>query len=335
MKITMIPGDGIGREIAKSCMEVVDATGVDIQWEIVHAGSEVYKETGEIIPQAVYDSIENNKIAIKGPTATPIGKGFRSANVALRKKYDLFANIRPIKSIGKTPSLYENIDLVLFRENTEDLYAGIEEKISDDEMHSIKIITRSASKRICKAAFEYAQENNRKKVAVVTKANIMKLSDGLFLEVAREVSKDYPEIELQEVLVDNMGMQLVMNPKQFEVIVTENLYGDILSDIMAGLIGGLGIVPGANIGDDYAIFEAVHGSAPDIAGKNLANPTALILSACMMLDYLSEKEASNKIRFALEKVLSDEKNFTKDLGGNLKTDEFTNILISTIKKGVD
>ncbi len=335
MKITMIPGDGIGREIAKSCMAVVDATGVDIEWEIVHAGSEVYEETGEIIPQLVYDSIEKNKIAIKGPTATPIGKGFRSANVALRKKYDLFANIRPIKSIGKTPSLYENIDLILFRENTEDLYAGIEEKISDDEMHSIKIITRSASTRICKAAFEYAKENNRKKVAVVTKANIMKLSDGLFLEVARAVAKDYPEIELQEVLVDNMGMQLVMNPKQFDVIVTENLYGDILSDIMAGLIGGLGIVPGANIGDDYAIFEAVHGSAPDIAGKNLANPTALILSACMMLDYLSEKEASNKIRFALKEVLSDEKNFTKDLGGNISTDEFTNILVSTIKKGVD
>ena len=335
MKITMIPGDGIGREIAKSCMAVVDATGVDIEWEIVHAGREVYEETGEIIPQLVYDSIEKNKIAIKGPTATPIGKGFRSANVALRKKYDLFANIRPIKSIGKTPSLYENIDLILFRENTEDLYAGIEEKISDDEMHSIKIITRSASTRICKAAFEYAKENNRKKVAVVTKANIMKLSDGLFLEVARAVAKDYPEIELQEVLVDNMGMQLVMNPKQFDVIVTENLYGDILSDIMAGLIGGLGIVPGANIGDDYAIFEAVHGSAPDIAGKNLANPTALILSACMMLDYLSEKEASNKIRFALKEVLSDEKNFTKDLGGNISTDEFTNILVSTIKKGVD
>ena len=295
----------------------------------------VDEETGEIIPQLVYDSIEKNKIAIKGPTATPIGKGFRSANVALRKKYDLFANIRPIKSIGKTPSLYENIDLILFRENTEDLYAGIEEKISDDEMHSIKIITRSASTRICKAAFEYAKENNRKKVAVVTKANIMKLSDGLFLEVARAVAKDYPEIELQEVLVDNMGMQLVMNPKQFDVIVTENLYGDILSDIMAGLIGGLGIVPGANIGDDYAIFEAVHGSAPDIAGKNLANPTALILSACMMLDYLSEKEASNKIRFALKEVLSDEKNFTKDLGGNISTDEFTNILVSTIKKGVD
>lgn len=328
MKITMIPGDGIGKEIAKATMEVIDKTGADIQWEIVNAGAETYEETGKIIPQDVYDSIERNKVAIKGPTATPIGSGFRSANVYLRKHYNLHANIRPVESIGKTPSLYENIDLVLFRENTEDLYAGIEEKISDDEMHSIKIITRQASDKIIRDAFNYAKDHNKSKVSVVTKANIMKLTDGLFLEVARNVKEDFPGVDLEEVLVDNMAMQLVMNPCQFGVIVTENLYGDILSDIMAGLIGGLGLVPGANIGDDYAIFEAVHGSAPDIAGKGLANPTALILSACMMLDYLGMDKEAKMVRDAMEKTLSNKDNFTKDLGGDKSTEEFTQIILA-------
>lgn len=330
MKITMIPGDGIGKEIAKATMEVIDKTGADIQWEVVNAGAETYEETGEIIPQDVYDSIERNKVAIKGPTATPIGSGFRSANVHLRKHYNLHANIRPVESIGKTPSLYENIDLVLFRENTEDLYAGVEEKISDDEMHSIKIITRQASDKIIRDAFNYAKDHNKPKVSVVTKANIMKLTDGLFLEVARNVKEDFPGIDLEEVLVDNMAMQLVMNPCQFGVIVTENLYGDILSDIMAGLIGGLGLVPGANIGDDYAIFEAVHGSAPDIAGKGLANPTALILSACMMLDYLGMDKEARMVRDAMEKTLSDKNNFTRDLGGDKSTEEFTQIILANM-----
>lgn len=330
MKITMIPGDGIGKEIAKATMEVIDKTGADIQWEVVSAGAETYEETGEIIPQDVYDSIERNKVAIKGPTATPIGSGFRSANVHLRKHYNLHANIRPVESIGKTPSLYENIDLVLFRENTEDLYAGVEEKISDDEMHSIKIITRQASDKIIRDAFNYAKDHNKPKVSVVTKANIMKLTDGLFLEVARNVKEDFPGIDLEEVLVDNMAMQLVMNPCQFGVIVTENLYGDILSDIMAGLIGGLGLVPGANIGDDYAIFEAVHGSAPDIAGKGLANPTALILSACMMLDYLGMDKEARMVRDAMEKTLSDKNNFTKDLSGDKSTEEFTQIILTNM-----
>lgn len=330
MKITMIPGDGIGKEIAKATMEVIDKTGADIQWEVVSAGAETYEETGEIIPQDVYDSIERNKVAIKGPTATPIGSGFRSANVHLRKHYNLHANIRPVESIGKTPSLYENIDLVLFRENTEDLYAGVEEKISDDEMHSIKIITRQASDKIIRDAFNYAKDHNKPKVSVVTKANIMKLTDGLFLEVARNVKEDFPGIDLEEVLVDNMAMQLVMNPCQFGVIVTENLYGDILSDIMAGLIGGLGLVPGANIGDDYAIFEAVHGSAPDIAGKGLANPTALILSACMMLDYLGMDKEARMVRDAMEKTLSDKNNFTKDLSGDKSTEEFTQIILANM-----
>lgn len=328
MKITMIPGDGIGKEIAKTTMEVIDKTGADIQWEIVNAGAETYEETGKIIPQDVYDSIERNKVAIKGPTATPIGSGFRSANVHLRKHYNLHANIRPVESIGKTPSLYENIDLVLFRENTEDLYAGIEEKISDDEMHSIKIITRQASDKIIRDAFNYAKDHNKSKVSVVTKANIMKLTDGLFLEVARNVKEDFPGVDLEEVLVDNMAMQLILNPCQFGVIVTENLYGDILSDIMAGLIGGLGLVPGANIGDDYAIFEAVHGSAPDIAGKGLANPTALILSACMMLDYLGMDKEAKMVRDAMEKTLSNKDNFTKDLGGDKSTEEFTQIILA-------
>lgn len=330
MKITMIPGDGIGKEIAKATMEVIDKTGADIQWEVVSAGAETYEETGEIIPQDVYDSIERNKVAIKGPTATPIGSGFRSANVHLRKHYNLHANIRPVESMGKTPSLYENIDLVLFRENTEDLYAGVEEKISDDEMHSIKIITRQASDKIIRDAFNYAKDHNKPKVSVVTKANIMKLTDGLFLEVARNVKEDFPGIDLEEVLVDNMAMQLVMNPCQFGVIVTENLYGDILSDIMAGLIGGLGLVPGANIGDDYAIFEAVHGSAPDIAGKGLANPTALILSACMMLDYLGMDKEARMVRDAMEKTLSDKNNFTKDLSGDKSTEEFTQIILANM-----
>lgn len=332
MKVTVIPGDGIGREISKSMMEIVDASGADIQWDVHHAGEEVYKEGGEIIPQEVYDSLEENKVGIKGPMTTPIGSGFRSANVQLRKKYDLHANIRPIRSTGKTPSFYEDLDLILFRENTEDLYAGIEEKIDEDTMKSIKIISRPKSERIIRDAFEYADKNGKDKVAVVTKANIMKLTDGLFLDVAREIAKEYPNIELQEVLVDNMAMQLVMNPKQYQVIVTENLYGDILSDLMAGLIGGLGIIPGANIGKDMAIFEAVHGSAPDIAGKGLANPTALILSAVMMLEYLEMNEEAEIIRRAIDRVLSDEKNFTRDLGGSVGTEDFTKLVIDAMEK---
>lgn len=332
MNITMIPGDGIGQEIAERTMAVIDATDAKIEWDIVQAGEAVYNETGELIPDGVFKSLETNKVGIKGPITTPIGTGFRSANVALRKKYDLFTNMRPVQSLGKIKSKFENIDLVLFRENTEDLYAGVEEKVSEDEMHSIKIITRHGSERIIRNAFDYAQKNNRKHVTVVTKANIMKLTDGMFLDIAREIAKDYPEIPLKEMLVDNMAMQLVIEPGQFDVIVTQNLYGDILSDLMAGLIGGIGIVPGANIGDDLAIFEAVHGSAPDIANKGLANPTALILSGCMMLDYINETGAAELIRTALDEVLSNPDNFTSDLGGNTSLDEFTNILIDQMKE---
>lgn len=331
MRVTMIPGDGIGKEISQAMRQVVDASGASIEWEIVDAGETVLEATGELVPESVYESLERNRVAIKGPITTPIGKGYRSVNVSMRKKYDLFANIRPIQTVGQTPSLFDGLDLVVFRENTEDLYAGIEKKISDDEMHSIKVITRGASTKIAQQAFEFALANKRKKVTVVTKANIMKLTDGLFLEVARDVAKAYPSIEFTEILVDNMAMQLVMKPHQFDVILTENLYGDILSDLMAGLVGGLGIIPGANLGEDMAIFEAVHGSAPDIAGQDIANPTALILSACMMLDHINQQEAADSIRRALNTVLSDTSNFTRDLGGTVGTKAFTAKIVASLE----
>ncbi|MDK6805729.1 isocitrate/isopropylmalate dehydrogenase family protein [Aerococcus sp. UMB7834] len=321
-RVTLIPGDGIGPEIADATVQVLEAAGADIEWEIRQAGQAVYEMTGELIPEAVFQSIEANGLALKGPMTTPIGTGFRSANVALRKKYDLYANLRPVRSLGQVPSLFDDLDLVLFRENTEDLYAGVEEKVSDDVMHSIKIISRHASERIIRQAFDYAQKHQRQHVTVVTKANIMKLSDGLFLDTARQVAKDYPDIPLKEVLVDNMAMQLVINPKQFDVIVTENLYGDILSDLMAGLIGGLGLVPGANIGDNLAIFEAVHGSAPDIAGQGKANPTAMILSACLLLDHIGQDDCAQSIRQSLDRVLSRKENLTADLGGPASTADF-------------
>lgn len=330
VNITLIPGDGIGPEITNSVQDVFQALNLDIQWDIVNAGEKVYEETGELIPDSVYQSIEKNKIVLKGPIATPIGTGFRSINVTLRKKYNLYANVRPVQNLGTVPSVFENIDLILFRENTEDLYTGVEEQISKDEAHSIKIITRSASERIIREAFDYALKNKRDSVTVVTKANIMKLTDGLFLEVAREVAKEYPTVLFKEILVDNMAMQLVINPKQFDVIVTENLYGDILSDLMAGLIGGLGLVPGANIGDDVAIFEAVHGSAPDIAGKGIANPTAILLSACQLLNHINETDAANRLRQAIDAVLSDENNYTADLGGNTSTKDFTQAIIKAL-----
>lgn len=330
VKITLIPGDGIGPEITESARNIVDALDIGIEWEVVAAGEAVFNKQGTLIPDDVYESIEKNKIVLKGPIMTPIGKGFRSVNVALRKKYDLYANIRPVKSLGTIPSLTKDLDLILFRENTEDLYAGVEKQISDDEAHSIKIITRSASERIVREAFEYAKANDRQSVTVVTKANIMKLTDGLFLDVARGVAEEYPSIEFKEILVDNMAMQLVINPKQFDVIVTENLYGDILSDLMAGLVGGLGLVPGANIGEDISIFEAVHGSAPDIAGKGLANPTAILLGVCQMLDHIEQKDASNRLRNALDTVLSDSNNFTKDLGGEMTTKGFTDAVIKAL-----
>ncbi len=329
-KITLIPGDGIGPEVVESARKVVEATGLPVEWEIVNAGETVYKETGVLVPDAVFESIERNKIALKGPITTPIGTGFRSINVQLRKKYDLYSNVREVKNIPGIKTPFDNVDMVIFRENTEGLYIGIEEQIDEDTAHSIKRITRKGSLRIAKAAFDYAVKHGKKKVTVAHKANILKLSDGLFLNCVREVAKDYPQVELKEVIIDNMCMQMVINPSQFDVIVTTNLYGDILSDLAAGLVGGLGIVPGSNIGEDIAIFEAVHGSAPDIAGKNLANPTAVILSAVSMLNHLGEKDRATMIIDSICEVMEEGKNMTKDLGGNATTTQITDAIIEKI-----
>jgi isocitrate dehydrogenase (NAD+) len=329
-KVTLIPGDGIGPEITQVLLAVVEALDIPIEWEIFDAGHKVYHTLGILIPEAAYESIKRNKVAIKGPITTPIGSGFRSINVDLRKRFDLFANLRPVQNIGTVPSRYQNIDIVLFRENTEDLYMGLEEKISDDEARSIKVITRKASERIAQAAFEYARQHNRKKVTVVSKANIMKLSDGLFLNSVRSIAQAYPEIKFEEILVDNMAMQLVLKPEQFDVVVTENLYGDILSDLMAGLVGGLGFVPGANLGEDIAVFESVHGSALDIAGQNKANPSALLLSCALMLDHLGFKEEAALIRLSIHQFYLDERNYTYDLGGSVGTVEYQKRIIKII-----
>ena len=328
--ITVIQGDGIGPEIVKSAIEVLESTGLSFKWDMVNAGIDVYEKEGILIPETVFESIEKNKIALKGPITTPIGKGFSSINVQLRKKYDLFSCVRPVKSIPGIKVPFENIDLVIFRENTEDLYVGIERMKSPDEAEAIKLITRKGSKRIIEEAFEYARKNNKTKVTVVHKANIMKLTDGLFLECAREIAEKYPDVTLQETIVDNMCMQLVMKPSQFQVIVTTNLYGDILSDLCAGLVGGLGIVPGANIGIGTAIFEAVHGSAPDISGKGIANPTAIILSASMMLNYLGEYNEANRIRNGVLTTIEQGKFVTKDLGGTATTVEMTKAIINNM-----
>ena len=329
--VTLIPGDGIGPEVSDIMRQVVAATGADITWDIQLAGMQLFEKTGELVPSSVYTSIERNQVAIKGPLTTPIGKGFRSINVALRLKYDLFACVRPVKSIGIVSPKFENVDLTIFRENTEDLYMGLEEQISPDEAHSIKVITRFKSERICRAAFDYAKLHHKEKVAVVTKANIMKLTDGLFLEVARNVAKDYPDIQVSEVLVDNMCMQLVIRPQNYQVILTENLYGDILSDLCAGLVGGLGFVPGGNLGKDIAIFEAVHGSANDIANQGIANPTAMILSSAMMLRHLGYIQEAGWIEKAVDEVYQDSANFTCDLGGKLGSQAIGEKIITVVK----
>lgn len=330
MKITLIKGDGIGPEITKSMKKIASALKIDIEFEEINAGLSVFQEEGVYIPQRLFDSIKENKIAIKGPITTPIGHGFRSINVELRKKFDLFANIRPIKAPGPLELKFDGVDMVIFRENTEDLYAGIEEQISPDEAHSIKVITRDKSQRIIEKAFEFASKSGRKKVSIITKANIMKLTDGLFLEVGGEVAKNFPEIEFEELLVDNTAMQMVMNPGRFDVLVTENLYGDILSDLGAGLVGGLGLMPGVNKGKDIAIYESIHGSAPDIAGKNLANPIAMILTFCLLLDDIGEKDHAKNIRKAIYKTLSDKDNYTIDLGGKNTTSGMTEAILSNL-----
>lgn len=329
-QITLINGDGIGPEISDAVVKIIDASGLKIDWDLQTAGADVIEKEGVPLPDRVIQSIKRNGIALKAPVTTPIGKGFRSVNVQLRKTLDLYANVRPCKNLPNIKTRFSNVDLVVVRENTEDLYAGIERQVDCDTAESIKLVTRGASERISKFAFDYAIENNRTEVCVVTKANIMKLSDGLFLESFRKVAGDYKQIKTREILVDNLCMQLVQNPSQFDVLVLPNLYGDIVSDLCAGLIGGLGVAQGANIGKDYAVFEPVHGSAPDIKGKNLANPTAMLLSAIEMLRYIGEREYALKIEKALFKTF-DSSSFTKDLGGTLTTSDFTEAVIHNME----
>ena len=329
-KVTLIPGDGSGPEVVAAAKRVVEATGVAIEWDEMEAGAAMIEKYGTPLPDHVIDSIRKNGVALKGPITTPVGKGFRSVNVALRKTFDLYANVRPAKTYPGVITRYDNIDLVIVRENTEDLYAGIEHMVGEDAAESIKLITRKGCERICRYAFEYAVREGRKKVTAVHKANIMKCTDGLFLDVAREIAKEYPEIEGDDKIIDNTCMQLVMNPNQFDVMVMQNLYGDILSDLCSGLIGGLGLVPSSNIGSDYAMFEAVHGSAPDIAGKHLANPTAFLWSACMMLEYLGENETAGRIRKAVDEVLAEGKHLTRDLHGTATTEEYVDAVIARL-----
>lgn len=328
--VTLIPGDGIGPEITQAVVEILEKAGAQIKWDIQAAGADVAEKEGSPLPDRVIESIKKNKVALKAPVTTPIGKGFRSVNVQLRKSLDLYSNLRPCKNIEGIKTRFDNVDLIIVRENTEDLYAGIERQIDKDTAESIKIITRKASLRIAEFAFEYAVKNNRKTVTAVSKANICKLTDGLFLECAREVAKKYPNIEYKEILVDNLCMQLVQNPEKFDVLVLPNLYGDIVSDLCAGLIGGLGIAQGANIGLNAAVFEPVHGSAPDIKGQNKANPTALLLSAIEMLKYINQYEVAQKIEKALYKTLKDGNTLTPDLGGNASTTDFTNKIIENL-----
>ena len=332
--ITLIPGDGIGPEVTEAVLRIFVAAGVHVDWDRQDAGVIAFKRFGQSLPVELLDSVKRNKVALKGPVTTPIGEGFTSVNVGLRKALDLYANLRPVHNLPGVQSRFENVDLIIVRENTEDLYAGLEHEIVPGIVESLKIITERASTRIAKFAFEYARTYGRKRVTAIHKANIMKLSDGLFLESTRKVSHDYTDIGYDERIVDAACMHLVMHPERMDVLLLPNLYGDIVSDLCAGLVGGLGVVPGANIGQDAAVFEAVHGSAPDIADQNLANPTALLLSALLMLDYLKEREAAERIRAALTKVLIEGRVRTRDLGGTARTTEFTDAICREIESAV-
>jgi isocitrate dehydrogenase (NAD+) len=329
-KITLMPGDGIGPEVTGATVTIIHAAGVEIEWESFVVGAEALSRYGDPLPQNLIDSIKRNKVALKGPVTTPVGTGFVSSNVRLRKALDLYANLRPIHSLEGVKTRYEDIDLIVVRENTEDLYSGLEHEVVPGVVESLKIITDKASRRIAKFAFEYSRREGRKKVTAIHKANIMKLSDGLFLNCFREVSKDYPEIEADDLIVDNACMQLVVDPNQFDVLLLENLYGDIISDLGAGLVGGLGVVPGANIGEEIAVFEAVHGSAPSIAGRGVANPTALIQSSVLMLRHIGEREAADRIESSLRKVLAEGAVLTRDLGGHASTMEFTEAIVHSL-----
>src|SRR5689334_19967241 len=318
-RVTLIPGDGIGPEVTKAVVRILEATGVKFEWEMFAVGAEAYEKSGEYIPKELIDSIERTHVALKGPVTTPVGGGFASINVALRRKFDLYANFRPIRNLPHIPTRYPDVDLIIVRENTESLYSGLEHEVVPGVIESLKIITEKASTRIARFAFEYARKNHRKKVHAIHKANIMKLSDGLFLRCSRSVAKEFPEITYGEHIVDNTCMQLVMNPYQYDVLVMENLYGDIISDLCAGLVGGLGLVPSANLGESCAIFEAVHGSAPDIAGKNLANPTAILRSSLLMLRHIGEYDAAANIRSGLDQVYRHRDKLTKGIGGKAGT----------------
>jgi isocitrate dehydrogenase (NAD+) len=328
--VTLIPGDGIGPEIVAATVQVIEATGVEFEWETHIMGAQALEKFGTTLPDDTINSIKTNKVALKGPQMTPVGKGFTSVNVGLRKALDLYANVRPIKTLPNVPSRYENVDLIIVRENTEGLYSGLEHTVIPGVVESLKIVTEKASLRIAKYAFEYARANGRKKVTCVHKANIMKLSDGLFLECFERVAKDYPEIEADNKIVDNCCMQLVIKPEQFDVLVLENLYGDIVSDLCAGLIGGLGLAPGANIGEQGAVFEAVHGSAPDIAGQGIANPTAILMSATLMLRHLGETDAALRVEKAMLEVFAEGKFLTRDLGGTARTNDFAGAIVEKL-----
>lgn len=328
--ITLVPGDGIGPEVADAVTRIIDATGVKINWITKDAGAAQIEKHGTPLPDDVIASIRETGIALKGPVTTPVGTGFRSVNVALRQSMDLYVNLRPAKNYPNIPSRYSNVDLVIVRENTEDLYAGVEHMVGKDAAESIKIFTREGCRRILEFAFEYAVKNNRHKVTAVHKANIMKCTDGMFLEEARKMSAQYPLVEFEDVIVDAACMKLVQDPTQFDVMVMPNLYGDIVSDLCAGLVGGLGVAPGANIGKNQAVFEAIHGSAPQIAGKNMANPTALLLSGLMMLRHLGENTAAEQIEAALVDVMADNSKLTPDLGGSCGTREFADAVIARL-----
>lgn len=329
-KITVMKGDGIGPEICDAVMQILKAAKADVTFECFEVGEAEYKRNGELIPKEAYESFERNRIMLKAPITTPIGKGFRSLNVTLRKRYDLYANIRPAKSNTAVLTPFPNVDIVTFRENTEDLYVGVEKEIDENTVHATKIITRKASERIIEDAFEYALKHGRKKVTCVHKANILKLSDGMFLSIFQETAKRYPSIIAEDKIIDALCMRIVMDPSEFDVLVMPNLYGDIVSDLTSGLIGGLGLLPSANLGKDHAMFEAVHGSAPDIAGKHIANPTALLWSACMMLEYLGQSDCAGKIRNAVDAVLAEGTAITPDLKGNATTEQYRDAIIAKL-----
>ncbi|HKH46040.1 MAG TPA: isocitrate dehydrogenase (NAD(+)) [Thermoanaerobaculia bacterium] len=329
--ITVLPGDGIGPEVTQATLRVLDAAGAELEYETQPAGAAAVEQFGKPLPDHVLESIRRNKVALKGPIETQVGKGFRSVNVQLRQELDLYANLRPSRSLPSIASRFENVDIIVVRENTEGLYSGLEHVVIPGVVESLKIITEKGSTRIAKFAFDYARRHGRKRVTAVHKANIMKLSDGLFLECFRKVSKDYPDIQAEDKIVDNMCMQLVMRPEKSDVLVLENLYGDIVSDLCAGLVGGLGVVPGANIGVEASIFEAVHGTAPDIAGQNLANPLALMRSAIMMLFHMHKDEVAERIRRALRKVVVDQRIRTRDLEGQATTSQFTDAIVAALQ----